>query len=372
MALQPLASHRRDVRFGEPLPFGICDAEGRLLLAQGIAIQTEEQLEALLERGAFVDRSGRSTALDKVAKATAAELPGLWAQTVDRLCRLLRACVGHPHFVEALDAEADPLMALVRRDPDLALFRIVHLDAVRSRQYAGLHAVHTAIAGQLAAQQLGWSAAEQRCLVRAALTMNLAIVELQNLLANQEHPVSDRQRQQILSHPEQGAQMLRAAGVDDEEWLRAVAQHHAGDDGHGGTACTAPIAATAQLLGRADRFTARFASRALRPPMPADVAARSMYQSDPGQPMTAALIKVFGLHPPGTCVRLANGELGVVARRNGQASAVMVLVGRGGDPLITPVLRHTVAAGCGVAAVVAPAALRVSAPLDRLVAVVPR
>ena len=43
------------VKLGEPLPWGVRDANGKLLLAQGHLIATADQLAAVLERGAFVD-----------------------------------------------------------------------------------------------------------------------------------------------------------------------------------------------------------------------------------------------------------------------------------------------------------------------------
>ena len=46
----------------------------------------------------------------------------------------------------------------------------------------------------------------------------------------------------------------------------------------------------------------------------ADVAGRQMFMQDPGHPMTAALVKEFGIYPPGCHVRLASGELAVVGK----------------------------------------------------------
>jgi hypothetical protein len=107
--------------------------------------------------------------------------------------------------------------------------------------------------------------------------------------------------------------------------------------------------------------------------MPADAAARSLFQRDRGHPMSAALVKEFGLYPPGCAVRLADGELGIVARRTEQASApiVLALVARSGDPRATPARRVTSQPAHAIVGVVPPAALRVSLPLDKLVALTP-
>lgn len=374
MSLQPLSRHRSEVHVGSPLPFGICDAEGRLLLAQGQLIETTEQVEALLERGAFVDRDGRHSVAHRIAEVHARELPALWNQSIEHVGWLLRACAERADFTAALDAEAAPLVALTRRDADLAIFRIVYLDAVRSRQYAVRHAVHTLIAAVLAGQRLGASRDELRCLIRASLTMNLAIIDLQNLLANQEFPVSAAQRQQIHRHPEASVEMLRKAGVDEPRWLQAVLQHHEYGPPSGYPGRAEPLSDEAQLLQRADVFTAKFGVRAQRPPMPADTAARTLFQRDKGHAMSAALIKEFGVYPPGTVVRLADGELGVVARRGAQPTAptVLVLVGRGGDPLMTPLRRVASGPAHAIAEVVPPSTIKVQVPLDLLVSLMPR
>ncbi|MFO1327481.1 MAG: hypothetical protein U1F56_08980 [Rubrivivax sp.] len=373
MRLQPLAAHRHEVHVGKPLPFGICDADGRLLLARGQPLDSDGQLAALLERGAFVDRSGSREAVHRVGQARPQELPALWGDSLDRIGRLLRAGSGHPDFVDALDQAIDPLWALVRRDADLALFRIVHQDAVKSRQYGHRHAAHVAIAVLLAGQRLDWSRDELRRAARAALTMNLSIIELQNLLSVQEFPVSATQRQQIRSHPERSRQLLHEAGVDDADWLQAVALHHAYDDDSGYPRRGGDAGELAQLLQRADIYTAKFGARATRAPMAADAAARSIFQRDRGHPLTAALVKVFGLYPPGCVVRLASGELAVVARRTEQGSAplAIALVTRSGDPLGTPARRHTGQPAYAVTAVLSPAALRLSLPLEQLVALMP-
>lgn len=365
--MQPLAAHRGEVTFGKPLPFGICDAEGRLLLARGHVIQSESQLEALLDRGAFVERG--SDAGTRIANARPDQLPGLWESGMDQIGHLLRASAERGDFSSALDKAAEPVMALISRDPDLAIFQVVRQEEGQARQYASRHAVHTGIASYLAARRLGWSEPQVRCVFRAALTMNISMVDLQNRLTNQVTPITTLQREQIRSHPERSVAILEASGVKDADWLQAVLQHHEYGDGSGYPTGCAQACDTAQLLQRADILTAKFCARAVRRPVAADVAARALYLRDKGHPITAALIKEFGLYPPGCTVRLASGELGVVAKRGEQANApvVIVLVSRTGEPLITPVRRNTALSAHAIAAVVPPTTLKVMMPLEKIV-----
>jgi ribosomal protein L2 len=59
-------------------------------------------------------------------------------------------------------------------------------------------------------------------------------------------------------------------------------------------------------------YTSKLAARSSRDALAADIAGRQMFMQDPGHPMTAALVKEFGIYPPGCHVRLNSGELRMV------------------------------------------------------------
>ena len=144
--------------------------------------------------------------------------------------RVLRSNPG-VDFTNSLDQASRSLLALIARDPDLAILQAVRpASGVDPSNYASRHAVHTATAACLAATRLGWSLERSRCVLRAAPTMNLAMSELQNRLVNQVTPLTPMQRSEIRSHPERSAKILEMAGDTDGEalcpfeWLRVV--HH--------------------------------------------------------------------------------------------------------------------------------------------------
>src|SRR5207245_4658926 len=92
------------VRLGEPLPWGVRDAQGSLLLAQGHVIANSAQLTAVLQRGAFVDVEEARAAVKRAAdleKQRQPQRPGnlftLWERELWKLCRLLR-CTEEPGF----------------------------------------------------------------------------------------------------------------------------------------------------------------------------------------------------------------------------------------------------------------------------------
>ena len=368
--LQPLMAHQHRVRLGEPLPFGICDADGRLLLARGHVIRTQEQLESLVDRGSFVRQADLQDMASSIAAAKPTELPAMWHSGIDRVARLLvRTGATAQEFADALESAAGPTLALVARDPDLAIFQVVRRDDADVPQYASRQALHCAVAAHLAAERLQWDKDAIRSVVRAALTSNIAMAELQAALALQLTPPITLQREAIRCHPERSAQLLEAVGVTDTRWLDAVRTHHEASDGTGYPNGILQRNEIALLLRRADVFVAKLSQRATRQAIAADVAARQFFQAHPGDPMTAAMIKEFGLYPPGCAVRLKSGETGVVMRRGEGANrpVVVVLTDRNGDALLAPVRRDTAQDRHAVVAVVPSRTLKVRVTQETLV-----
>jgi HD-GYP domain-containing protein (c-di-GMP phosphodiesterase class II) len=374
MNFQPLSLYRARFELGKPTPFSIYDMGGRLLLARGHHFESMEQLDKLIDREATVDARELEDKSRKISSARADQLPAYWDESMGEVARLLRAQPAGD-FTQSLDQAARPLMALIERDPDLAILQAVRAESVQGgpSAYAARHAVHTATAACLAATRLGWSVAERQCVLRTALTMNLAMAELQNRLVTQVSPVTTLQRAEIQSHPERSAAMLEMAGVTDTDWLEAVRQHHEEDGGTGYPRRPAKVHIVAQLVHCADTFTAKLSPRLRRQPILADAAARLQYQAGRGDAMTAALIKEFGIYPPGCAVRLKSGEVGMVMRRGDSASTprVAVLSDRVGDALMEPLHRDTSRPEHAVTAVIPLAGLKVRVGLEKLIQAMP-
>ncbi len=369
MNFEPLHVHRHRFSPGKPTPYGIFDPQGRLLLARGHQFDDLEQLERLIEREATVDMREMVDRSSRIQQARPEQLPAYWEESMGEMARLLRAKASLD-FTQSLDQASRPLLALIERDPDLAILQAVLADtsAVLNSGYASRHAVHTATAACLAAGRLGWSTEQRRCVLRTALTMNMSMTELQNRLVTQVSPLTSLQRAEIETHPERSAALLEMAGVTDPEWLEAVRQHHEEPEGRGYPRRLTQVQEVALLVHHADSFTAKFAARAHRQPLLADAAARLQYQHGRGDPLTAALIKEFGLYPPGCAVRLRSGETGMVMRRGESANTpvVAVLTDRSGLLRTEPARRDTARAEFSVQGVVPLAGLKVRVGLEKL------
>lgn len=373
MRYTPLSVVRSRVTVGQPLPFNVYNADHTLLLARGQTIGSAQQMQTLFERGTLVDIAELQRDPAAVKDAPPEALAALWQDNIRQVHRALTD-IQPETFRAALDEAAKPVAALIDRDPDLAILQVLRQEGSVHMQYGLDHAVHTAIVCRLVAQRLQWSEDESNRAFKAALTMNLSMFELQGILATHAGPLSDEQRRLIRSHPTRSVQLLSEAGVTDKDWLRAVEQHHEAVDRSGYPAGIGDPSELATLLTRADVYAAKLSPRAHREPLPADRAGRELFMRDPANPVTAALVKEFGVYPPGCYVSLASGEIGIVVKRGPTVMApqVAVIVNRNGEPLIDPLVRATTNPAHAVTGVVPTRAVKVRLAPEKLAALAAR
>lgn len=369
MNLTTLSIVRHRIQVGVPLPFNVRDADRHLLLARGQRINTEEQLDALLDRGALVDLSEILPAAPALETLPREQLPRRWAACLDRVAQALQHAP-HDDFRSALDDATKPVLALVERDPDLAIFQMLRREGGASTAYGVQRSLDSAITAYLVAQRLGWDAAAMQQVFKVALTMNVSMLELQGQLARQRSAPTPSQVAALRSHPVRSREMLELAGVSDPDWLQAVEDHHEVEGGSGYPRGLDTVSDLAGLARRADVYTAKLAARSHREALAADVAGRQMFMQDPGHPMTAALVKEFGIYPPGCCVRLASGATGVVVERGDTVSTPVVacLTTADGTPLPHPERRDTAQAPHRVVGIVGERSLNLRITAEKLLA----
>ena len=76
----------------------------------------------------------------------------------------------------------------------------------------------------------------------------------------------------------------------------------------------------------------------------------------------------MGLYPPGSLVRLANGEVGIVFKRGHSATEPMVaaVLGKSGNPLSEPVPRDTRLPTQAITASLAPHEMKLIVKMEKL------
>ncbi len=396
MKVVPLSSE--GLRVGRPLPFSVRDGSGAVLLARGASIQTEKQLQVLRSRPIFIDMAEsesvkrayagqldqmfrQDVALGRIADARpdyesiplpgaarAPERPLDWPNLQMRL-RLLLVDPRGADWIARLRALRDDVLALVERNPDRALLRLMYDASNEFQDYSANHSLFVCVLTSMACAQLsGWKSDWAESLTLAALTMNVTFTQTQDDLARQAGPLSESQRGMLRDHPERAAELLAEIGVDDPMWLHAVRHHHNAPSGP--MAGRSPEETIARLIRRADRYAARLSPRKSRPASSATAAAQAALLDEGGHTDEAgqALIRTLGLYPPGVWVKLQCGEIAMVLRRTTIAKAPIVvsLVSRSGMPLAVPALRNTKMPDFAVTGAVPPTQVKVRPNLDAL------
>lgn len=361
---------------GVALPWNVRDERGLLLLSCGYRLRNDDQLFTLLDRGLYVDREEFDAVDHRLSlrhKAPASEpvpvhLLQLWQRALWRLNTLLRACPDEPDFPAHMTLLAQDVIDLVARDSDVAIFLAIRQERHPNAFYSVPHGLYSAVAACLMARRLQWGDASILTLVKAGLTMNCACIDEQDKMAAQECAPSLTQRRQIHDHPARSAALLKAAGVRDADWLTAVAQHHERTDGSGYPAQVSDVALMAQALHHADVYMAKISPRSYRPPMTVQQAARDLFQEDRGGAMSSAIIKEFGIYPPGNFVRLRSGEIAVVVRRGDHASAPIAasVTNSAGAPVVQTTLRRTAESQYAIIGLETQASLNMKVPPERL------
>ena len=402
------------IRIGQPLPFPLVDEDGVLLARKSFVVESRAHLEDIVGRGrglfidvsdsgalhrAYVDqlqtlvRSEKSLGEIADTKLSAEALRKRvvdderidWLDLQVQTNYLLRD--SNPETFQSRLVRIDDILSeQTQSNPDGTLFALIHLSATETQLYSATHAMLVSAMCSLASREvLGWSESIDAIVRRVALTMNVCMTDLQDKLALQVEPPTPEQRAAIDNHPKGSGDLLRTLGVGDPLWLEAVRYHHklpgplldktpaqrmARLVQRADMLDKTPAQRMARLVQRADMFAARLAPRASRVPISPAAAMQACYFDENRQvdEAGAALIKAVGIYQPGSFVRLATDEVGVVVRRGQNTSTprVAVVVNRSGMPTGEPIVRDTSAREHRIVASVPHREVKVKINLERM------
>ena len=338
-----------DAKVGEALPWDIYAVNGALLLRRGFVIQSLQQLERLVSQGMYVDAKALEQERSNVAVAEAPEVPSV-VKMIEGARHLLEQVAndlsqGSPNLVKRIRQAVVLIKAACNQNRDIALATVI---LKQEGRYSLTHSVHSAIITRIVGANLDRADEELDAAVAAALTMNLGMLQLQDELQSQSKPLTAEQKLEMMRHPVISLDLLQNAGVTDELWLSTVLQHHEQSDGSGYPLKKrgGEILDIAKLVQLADLYTARVAKRSYRASVHPSVALRDIFL-DRGKLIDAGLaahfIKDIGVYPPGTLVKLNNGEIAIVSHQTSKSNMPVVhaLFGPFGAPLPNPIKRDT-------------------------------
>ena len=340
------------MQVGDALPFTVFDRTGKALLVKGHTIDSDLMLVRLQERGMVEETVGGLRAEparpDEPPPRPAVERPTVRLRDAqDELTLIHRDLLAgtSQDATARVSALAAQLRDAYEQDPDQAM-GLLQLEATDHRLSRRL--MHAAVLSQVLALPSGLAADHRLSLMCAALTFDVSLAPMSELLAAQMTPLSEGQWKAIQSHTLESVELLQRCGVNDPVWLEAVRDHHERVDGTGyprGLRGDA-VSIEARILGIVDIYSAMIRPRAYRDAQPSRVALRDIFL-ERGQRIDERLatlfIKELGVYPPGTMVRLSSGEIAVAVRRttDGAHPQLRCVIGRDGTPLAYPQIRDS-------------------------------
>ena len=222
----------------------------------------------------------------------------------------------------------------LQADADDSLLSLFQALATPSLGYCATHALLCWVITQLTAEKLGLTPPQRRALRLAALTMNIGIGRIQDAMALQTTPLTSAQREQVKARPQISFEILQGFGLDDPLVLDLVRWHH--EPAH--AQALADNHVPRSVLHLANVLVAKMAARQTRSSLVPKNAERAIYlahqspaaDSALSSQVSAAMASAIGFFPPGSYVRLTNGDTALCVRRGAQANT----------PWVVPIVDH--------------------------------
>lgn len=228
------------------------------------------------------------------------------------------ARAGQLKSVKSVETLADDMVYSILRNSSA----LVSLTSLKRRDdYTFMHCVSVGIFMIGLGRQLGMDAPNLRILGTAGLLHDVGKAYVPLEILNKPGSLSSAESAIMRAHPQLGYDALTEAGYAVEPVLDAVLHHHERLDGSG-----YPNAFSGQEISRitriasvADVYDAVTSQRVYHSAM-APTAALRMIRKRAGidfdSSVAQALIKVVGIYPIGSLVRLSSGHLAVVSEQN--------------------------------------------------------
>jgi HD-GYP domain-containing protein (c-di-GMP phosphodiesterase class II) len=364
------------LKLGLVLTFNLYDSDGSLLLAKGQRIETSHQLGRITGlRGLLADSITSSTnavlsgfdaasrggiplkELDKLTRssalaslqvrteATPVSLPQAWTDIESAL----RTALGNlplcgdtaREAATRVETVAVRLQKLFADDREAALFLLFNRAVTDFNGYSSQHSLLCAALALDVCSRLPVSDIETHSIIRAALTMNVSIKQLQDRMAGQKTKPTQEQLLAIDAHAGESRRLLDHAGVTDHIWLAVVGQHH-DELPHCPAINDRPtVEKLTKILQVIDRYSATMSPRGSRPGRESLQAVKAVIRSRGSvehDEVGLDLMQNLGLFPPGTYVQLKRGDAAIVLRRGTKLNepVVATVLNKRGEPVLAP------------------------------------
>jgi len=332
---------------GVPIPFDVFDTEGTLLLRKGYIVSYQGSLDRLLAEGVFrTDMTGAPPSTKAPMEEPPVPTVELMFHTRHRLGRVFGGilAVGKvAGFPERLRDMAGAIQKAAAQNHYAALAG-AYLDVEAS--YILQSHIQSALITEILGKSAGFNSEERLSMICAALSKDIGMIEIHEQL-DRKSELSDVHRIVIKNHTIAGYNKCEELGVVDGLWLDSVLLHHERLDGSGYPRKLNgdQLAGATRILAIADCFGAMVRPRPYRKALVGKDALRELFllKEQFSTDLIQLLIKTIGVFPPGSLVRLANGETAVVVRSTEDRSHPLIcsFINTSGMPMVEPQSRNS-------------------------------
>ena len=380
---------------GQPLPVDVWSATGQLLLRKGQPVASEEHrdklhahnasstpadalawqrsyermVHALLSQGVDVQEVSRAPMPSEIRESdyvVGKQLDGGWLDLQEMLRGILYQGGLAINPLERLAGIEKKALSLLKADVDDSLFSLFQALADTAQGYCATHALLCAVVCELTSQKLSLSNPQRSALMTSALVMNIGMARDQDSLARQHSAPTEWQRGLIREHPQISVETLQGFGMDDPQVLDIVRWHHEPESDQG----LADTVMARRILAMADGFIAKMAGRKTRVSLSPVRAVKSMVMGAEGVGLGvgSAMAQAAGFYPPGTYVKLANGETALSVQRGERANTpwVISILDKDGVALGKMPCKETTTPACTIAAAVPAESVRVTLSVEKV------
>ncbi len=329
--MQKIQLKENELIVGKPLPWPVYGHDGELLLNKGQSLKNEQQKHILLTRGLFREPNAQEARQLEIQEKFSLSSPfnvlDAIRLNVTRILEDMSSSV-NSDYNQRIIKVATVIQKLCYENADAALGAII-LD--QQALYTHVHPIMCALLTELLLRRNKIPEQDRLIYIAAALTQNIGMLELQESLSKQSTPLTEQQQITIRKHPELSREILQFLGINDKEWLETVRNHHERPDGSGYPRGLQGnnINLYARLLSLTDIYSAMVLPRQYRDGYFVKKALRDIFMQrgeTVDKNLAQLLIKELGVYPPGTYVKLANGDTAIVIRRGvKQANYPLVL-----------------------------------------------
>lgn len=176
------------------------------------------------------------------------------------------------------------------------------------------HGVSVAVLAMMIGQALNLPAKDLRDIALGSLFHDIGKLKVPDVIRRKRGALSDSEANFLQKHPNFGYEMMNRSGLFPPEVLHIILHHHELLDGTGYPEGLKgnKIPMTTQIVSLANDFDTQLNQSHIASPQ---VALGYLFKNRVGkhaQPLIAVLVKILGIYPPGTLVRLTDNCVGKV------------------------------------------------------------